>query len=126
VINGDLIVNAPNATVNNYSQVSGDIIIENVSVNTWNELASTNSLVFKAKDKTLVIRGNVRGLDIQEPTNLVTQKQLRNVTIAEDVKVTVRRTVNSSPQTVIGGGTQAPVVITPPTRPVSPPIVSAI
>lgn len=75
--------------------------------------------MFKAKDKTLVIRGNVRGLDIQEPTNLVTQKQLRNVTIAEDVKVTVRRTVNSTrTSTVTGGGTQKPVIVTPPAVPV--------
>lgn len=119
VINGDLTVDAPNATVNNYATVSGNIIIEDISANTWNELASTNSLVFKAKDKTLVIRGNVRGLDIQEPTNLVTQRQLSNVTIAEDVVVTVRPTVNSTrTTTVTGGATQKPVIVTPPAVPV--------
>lgn len=118
-ISGDLTVDAPNATVNNYSQVSGNIIIEDISDNTWNELASTNSIVFNAKGKTLIVTGNVKSLDIKVPTNLVTKKTLSNVTIAKDVKITVRPTVGSTQTSTVTGSTGGSVVVTPPAVPVA-------
>lgn len=117
-ITGNLIVNAPNSTVNNSSTVTGDITIEDISDNTWNELARTNSIVFKAAGKTLVIKGGLRKLDIKVPTDLVTRRQLKNVTIDKDIKVTVRPTVSSTrTKEVIGGSegqAQTPIEITPP------------
>lgn len=57
---GDLIVNAPDATVNNSASVSGDIFVNDVKVGTWNELASDNKLTFRAAGKTLRIGSGVK------------------------------------------------------------------
>lgn len=50
IITGDLIVNTPDATVNNYATVEGATTIQNVASGTWNEYASNNSLVVNDPD----------------------------------------------------------------------------
>lgn len=50
VIKGNLIVNTPDATVNNYAAVEGSTTIQNVANGTWNEYASNNSLVVNDPD----------------------------------------------------------------------------
>lgn len=103
VVRGDLTVNAPNATVNNYSKVDGNIIIEDISDDTWYEHARTNRLTFNAAGKTLVIRGDVDSLNLPVPANIVTTRTLSNVSIGEGVEVNVRRAINSGKVTTITG-----------------------
>lgn len=61
-IAGNLTVDAANATVNNAATVSGTIIINNVSGNTWNENAKDNKLDFNDPDPgtKLVLGANAR------------------------------------------------------------------
>lgn len=66
-IEGNLIVNAPNAIINNYAKVTGDIIIRDVALNTWNEYADGNNIV--ADDENgleLIITGHVGGITVSE------------------------------------------------------------
>ena len=116
VVMGDLTVNAPNATVNNYSKVDGNIVIEDISDDTWNEYARTNRLVFNAAGKTLVIRGDVDSLNLPVPANLVTTRTLSNVSIGQGVEVKVRRAINSGKEIrITGEGTTG--TIKPPAAP---------
>ncbi|WP_052712163.1 S-layer homology domain-containing protein [Domibacillus indicus] len=50
VIQGDLLIDTPNATVNNGASVTGTITVKDVSRSTWNEKTSGNSLLFDDKD----------------------------------------------------------------------------
>lgn len=118
VITGDLTVNAPNASVNNYARVDGEIIIEDVLDNTWNEHAWNNRLVFNASGKTLAIRGNVSSLDLPVPANIVTTRTLNNVTIGEGVEVKVRRTTQSRTENTFTGEGEQQITLTPPAAPV--------
>ncbi|WP_102273417.1 Ig-like domain-containing protein [Cytobacillus massiliigabonensis] len=45
-ITGNLTVTTPNATVNNYAGVTGELTINDVSSGTWNEFADGNSIMF--------------------------------------------------------------------------------
>ncbi|WP_347490125.1 S-layer homology domain-containing protein [Desulfoscipio sp. XC116] len=70
-ITGCLKVNAPNATVNNWATVGGNLIIEDVAGNTWNERAKNNKLVANNK-KAIVLNiiGGVASLEISGTGNI--------------------------------------------------------
>jgi len=56
-IDGNLTVDAPNATFNSYANVTGEITINGVSEDTWNEYPDGNSLIWYAAGGTLHIHG---------------------------------------------------------------------
>ncbi len=56
-ITGDLTVSAPNATFNNYANVTGTVTINGVSEDTWNEYPNNNTLIWYAAGGTLHIHG---------------------------------------------------------------------
>lgn len=56
-IDGDLTVDAPNATFNNYADVTGTVTINGVSAGTWNEYPNNNTLIWCAAGGTLHIHG---------------------------------------------------------------------
>lgn len=88
IITGNLTVNAPNATVNNYATVNGTITINAVSGNTWNEYANNNSLHFKATQKTLNIGNNVtvKNLKLEAPDAKVTIADTATFTTPVEIK----------------------------------------
>ncbi len=123
---GDLTVNAPDATVNNRSIVTGTITINKVSKNTWNELTTGNSLVFKTKGGKLNIGKNVTvgclTLDAENATlnvsdhayliypvainktvTIITSKPITAI-VDKGVKVIVKANKNEDGKEVIGTG----------------------
>jgi len=66
-INGDLIINAPYATVNNYSEVSGEIIVKNAAIGTWNEYQDGNKIIIEDQDGIVLnILGDVSAITISQ------------------------------------------------------------
>ncbi|RLL81718.1 NosD domain-containing protein [Mesotoga sp. BH458_6_3_2_1] len=61
-IEGDLTVNAPNATFNNYADVTGEVTINGVSAGTWNEYFCENNLVWNAENSTLYVYCGAEGI----------------------------------------------------------------
>ncbi|WMW22296.1 cadherin-like beta sandwich domain-containing protein [Methanolobus mangrovi] len=62
IINGDLIVNTPSATVYNYATVGGTVDIQAVSVHTWNQYGDAGSIIMSATNATFnFFSGNVSG-----------------------------------------------------------------
>ncbi|KAB2953778.1 hypothetical protein F9B85_03940 [Heliorestis acidaminivorans] len=56
-IDGNLTVNTPKATVNNNVTVSGDITIDAIKPNTWNERANNNKLKVNAPTRIIIAPG---------------------------------------------------------------------
>ncbi len=56
-IDGNLTVDAPNATFNNYADVTGNVVINDISGSTWNEYADGNNIEWYAAGATLYIHG---------------------------------------------------------------------
>ncbi|MGG3890016.1 Ig-like domain-containing protein [Metabacillus fastidiosus] len=130
-IQGDLIVRAPQATVNNYASVTGGILINDVSSSTWNEYADGNSLilndpdaythlniqegktvdnlVLNSKDAIVEVKENasISNMDISREAAGITvtiQGSVANLNIdASDVKVLGSGNINTI------GGAQTPV-----------------
>lgn len=66
-IEGNLIIDAPNATINNYAAVSREIIVKDVALNTWNEYADGNNIVIDDENGLeLIIIGDIGGITISE------------------------------------------------------------
>lgn len=61
-ISGNLTVNAPNATFNNYANVTGTVTINGVSAGTWNEYFCENNLVWDAENSTLYVYCGAEGI----------------------------------------------------------------
>jgi len=61
-IDGDLTVDAPNATFNNYADVTGEVTINGVSAGTWNEYFCENNLVWNAENSTLYVYCGAEGI----------------------------------------------------------------
>ncbi|NLC67535.1 MAG: hypothetical protein GX754_01860, partial [Clostridiaceae bacterium] len=142
-IDGNLTVNAPNATVNNYATVTGTITIIDVSSSSWNENANGNVIVVRdatgitiriAAGKTVesleldMFTGDddspVINLVLEEgaaiTSNVIINKPVTLVCakpvqakIAKDVKVIVKESANSEPKEIIGTGDNQPVTIAP-------------
>ncbi|WP_214814332.1 hypothetical protein [Exiguobacterium sp. s196] len=82
IIKGDLIVNTPSATINNYAMVEGSTTIQNVADGTWNEYASNNSLV------------------VNDPDGIVLNVQ-QNATV-KNVQLNTKTTLNLQADSTIG------------------------
>lgn len=59
-ITGNLVINAPEATISNYVQVNGSIIINEIGENTWNEYFHNNDLVLNSSFTTVNIYGGAK------------------------------------------------------------------
>ncbi|KUK93584.1 MAG: Leucine Rich Repeat domain protein (Modular protein), partial [Thermotogales bacterium 46_20] len=79
-ISGNLTVNAPNASFNNFASVTETIFIEDVSSGTWNEYPDGNNIVWNAQDKTLIVYGSPSGIEFNEPVSTVVFYGPTNVT----------------------------------------------
>ncbi len=66
---GNLIFNAPNASVTNHLHVTGDILINDVASETWNEYASDNRLVVNGSDIRLNVYSGARSIQIAADTS---------------------------------------------------------
>lgn len=101
-ITRNLIVDVPNATVNNSATVTETINIKDVSGNTWNELVSGNKLVFEAEGKTLNIVKGVSELTIEADATIITSSTVE-AKVAENVTVTVKVSADATEEIVIEG-----------------------
>jgi hypothetical protein len=72
-VNGNLNVNTPGATVNNYATVGGTINIIAVSVNTWNQYGNAGNIQMGAPGATFYFfSGNItQGVSLTNPCNVV-------------------------------------------------------
>ncbi len=89
-VNGDLIVDTPNATVTNRANIGGTITINAVSVNTWNQYGNARSIQMGAENATLnFFAGDVpQGIKLTKPSRLVINASsgLPNVTVTGDAQ----------------------------------------
>lgn len=96
-IKGDLIVNTPNATVNNSATVAGTITITDVATGTWNENADNNKFVIN--DKTGITFNVAAGKTVQ---SIEVGTDAKSVVI--DNKGTINTVTNNSSHTVTVDG----------------------
>lgn len=96
-ITGDLTVNAPNATFNNYANVTGNVVINDISGSTWNEYANGNKIVWDAENKTLHVFGAVASVTVNNTGSTITGAgNIGKLIIPEGVSVSV----DEAPQSV--------------------------
>lgn len=122
VIKGNLIVNTPSATINNYATVEGTTTIQDVANGTWNEFASNNSLVVNDPNGIVLNvkqQAVVKSIIINQPTTL----NLEPNSILNGLQVTTADTIvtnngvldqlntnhpiridGDAPKTIIGNG----------------------
>lgn len=94
-ITGNLEVNTPNATVNNYATVNGTITITDVASGTWNEYANNNTLIVEDKDGLVLnILGDVQGITVSETAT-------GEIIITVDETATVTSMTINKPVTII-------------------------
>lgn len=127
-IQGNLTVDAENATINNYATASGDIYINNVKMNTWNEFATGNKLtindpdgitlnvgvnasvdkitVNEVQNSTGTVKvtneGTISEVDVKAPVTIVSATSIPTTTIANGVVVTVKAS-EQAPETIVTG-----------------------
>ncbi|MDR7869508.1 MAG: S-layer homology domain-containing protein [Tissierellaceae bacterium] len=88
-IDGNLTVNAPNATVNNYATVTGTITVGEVADETWNEYAKNNTIVVKDNTININIKQGavVSSLSVEgNSINIVVDGNIETLTIPEYVE----------------------------------------
>lgn len=96
-ITGDLTVSAPNATFNNYANVTGNVVINDISGSTWNEYANGNKIVWDAENKTLHVFGAVASVTVNNTGSTITGAgNIGKLIIPEGVSVSV----DEAPQSV--------------------------
>jgi len=95
-IDGNLTVSAPNATFNNYADVTGNVVINDISGSTWNEYADGNKIVWYAENKTLHVFGSVASVTVNETCTITGAGNIGKLIIPEGVSVSV----DEAPQSV--------------------------
>jgi len=140
-INGNLTVDAPNATVNNGATVTGMITIKDVSSSSWNENANGNSIIVQDNTgitiniaagktvKSLTINSDgtssatitltlgdgaviTEPVVINQPIILICSQPVQ-AKIANGVKVIVKESADGEPKEIVGTGDNESVTIMP-------------
>lgn len=140
-INGNLTVDAPNATVNNGATVTGTITIKDVSSSSWNENANGNSIIVQDNTgitiniaagktvKSLTINSDgtssatitltlgdgaviTEPVVINQPIILICSQPVQ-AKIANGVKVIVKESADGEPKEIVGTGDNESVTIMP-------------
>jgi|GEM_PF-6062073 len=107
-VNGNLIVNTPDATVYNYATVGGNINIIAVSVNTWNQYGNAGSIQMGATNATFYFfSGNItQGISLINPCNVViglNATGLPQITLTEDAEGSDINNLGSEELEVVAG-----------------------
>lgn len=136
-IDGNLTVIAPDATVNNYATVTGQILVKDVASTTWNEYAEGNTLIIEDENGLVLnIVGDVAGITvstsaganitvtisadvevdsiefitINKPITLITPKPIK-ITIYEGITIIVKSNINAEDVEIIGTGEETAIDI---------------
>lgn len=128
-ITGNLTVNTPEATVNNFVTVGGTIIIEDIAEGTWNENADGNDIVVDVKDEDKVVTLNIgagakvkkirldskvtltisdaaeveEAIEINAPATVVAPKGIK-LKIKKDIEITLKSDIDEEGEEVTGDG----------------------
>lgn len=133
MIDGNLTVDTPNATVNNTATVTGTIIINGISDSTWNENISGNIIIVDADNPAglnigdghtlgtltlnspaTIIIGEGAGIGepivINAPVTIISSEPIQAI-IGAGIEVIVKETADGEEKVITGSGSEEPMEI---------------